>query len=117
MIGHTSKATSFGTGIEQQGIGFVRYTLQQHLTQIAQELSSKLWPVRQKYFVEFITDALERADMKSRYEAYRIGLGRAGEAPFLTQDEIRRRENLPPDDNLQPTEAQNAQPPDQTAGQ
>src|SRR5690606_28710536 len=72
MVGHTDKTTSWGSGIESQGIGFVRYTLQRHLTPMAQELNRKLWPVRERYFVEHITAALERADLKSRYEAYRI---------------------------------------------
>lgn len=100
MVGHTDKTTSWGSGIEQQSIGFVRYTLQRHLTPLAQELNRKLWPVRQKYFVEHITAALERGDLKSRYEAYRIALGRAGEMPWMDTDEIRRLENMPPNPDL-----------------
>jgi HK97 family phage portal protein len=102
MVGHTDKVTSWGSGIEQQGIGFVRYTLQRHLTPIAQELNRKLWPTRSRYFVEHITAALERGDIKSRYEAYRIALGRAGEQPWTDSNEIRRLENMPPNDNLKP---------------
>jgi HK97 family phage portal protein len=116
MVGHTDKTTSWGAGIEQQGIGFVRYTLQRHLTPLVQELNSKLWPVRQKYFVEHITAALERGDLKARYEAYRIALGRAGEMPFVDPDEIRRLENMPPNPNLKMNGGANAQPTDQTAG-
>lgn len=101
MIGHTDKSTSFGTGIEQQGIGFVRYTLQRHLTPIAQEVNSKFWPVRERYFVEHIAAALERADLKTRYEAYRIAMGRAGEMPWMDADEVRRRENMPKHAGLQ----------------
>jgi HK97 family phage portal protein len=111
MVGHTDKATSFGTGIEQQGMGFVRYTLQRHLTPIAQECNRKLWPVRSRYFVEHVTQALERGDLKSRYEAHRIALGRAGEQPWMAVDEVRRIENLPPDANLKINPgAANAQP-------
>jgi len=36
--------------------------------------------------------ALLRGDIKSRYEAYQIGLGGA---PFLTQNEVRRFESMP----------------------
>lgn len=97
LVGHTEKASSWGTGMEAQGANFVRYTLMAHLVQIAQAFNHGLWPVRQRYFVEHITAALERGDMKSRYEAYRIGLGRAGERPFVGVDEIRRNENMPPD--------------------
>lgn len=100
MVGHTDKTTSWGSGIESQGIGFVRYTLQRHLTPMQQELNRKLWPVRERFFVEHITAALERGDLKGRYEAYRIALGRAGEMPFMASDEIRRLENMPPNENL-----------------
>jgi HK97 family phage portal protein len=100
MVGHTDKTTSWGSGIEQQGIGFVRYTLQRHLTPIAQELNRKLWPTRSRYFVEHVTAALERGDLKSRYEAYRIAIGRAGEAAWIDEQEIRRLENMAPNDSL-----------------
>ncbi|MGO4379688.1 phage portal protein [Pseudoduganella sp. RAF19] len=116
MIGHTSKSTSFGTGIEQQSTAFVRYTLQRHMTPIKQELNAKLWPVRQKYFVEHVTDALIAADMKARYESYRIALGRAGEMPFMSVDEVRAKENLAPDANLQMNGGTNAKATDPTAG-
>lgn len=100
MVGHTDKTTSWGSGIESQGIGFVRYTLQRHLTPMQQEINRKLWPVRERFFVEHITAALERGDLKGRYEAYRIALGRAGEQPFMDSDEVRRLENMPPNENL-----------------
>lgn len=117
MVGHTDKTTSWGSGIEQQGIGFVRYTLQRHLTPCAQEWNRKLWPVRQRYFVEHLTAALERGDLKARYEAYRVALGRAGEMPWVDADEIRRLENMPPAPQLKPNPGSaNAQPTAQTAG-
>ncbi|WP_159917863.1 phage portal protein [Pantoea sp. 18069] len=100
MIGHTDKQTSFGTGIEQQGIGFVRYTLQRHLTPIRQELNRKFWPTREQLFLEHMVEALERADLKTRYEAYRIAMGRAGEMPWMDANEVRRRENLPSNASL-----------------
>lgn len=117
MVGHTDKTTSWGAGVENMGIGFVRYTLQRHLTPIAQELNSKLWPVRQKYFVEHVTAALERGDLKARYDAYRTALGRAGEMPFMDADEIRRRENMPPNPTLKTNGGTSAQQPDQAPGE
>lgn len=116
MVGHTDKTTSWGSGVENMGIGFVRYTLQRHLTPTAQELNSKLWPVRERYFVEHITAALERGDIKARFDAYRTALGRAGEQPFMTADEIRRRENMPSNTNLNLNGGADAQPPAAAAG-
>jgi HK97 family phage portal protein len=96
MIGHTQATTSWGSGIEQMGIGFVKYTLQRHLVKFEQELNRKLWPTRSRYFVEFTTAGLERGDYKSRNEGYRIALGRAGEPAWMTVNEVRRIENMPP---------------------
>lgn len=119
MVGHTDKTTSWGSGIESQGIGFVRYTLQRHLTPIAQELNSKLWPVRQRFFVEHVTAALERGDLKARYDAYRTALGRAGEMPFMTPEEVRRKENMPSNPDLKmnagATPSPTEKPDDKTA--
>lgn len=117
LVGHTQTTSSWGTGMAEQGGNFVRYTLNEHLVQIAQELNHKLWPVRARYFVEHVTAALERGDMKSRFDSYRVGLGRAGEMPWLDIDEIRRMENMPPNADLkQNTGAAYAQPTDPTAG-
>lgn len=96
MIGRTEKASSWGTGMAEQGGNFVRYTLRRHLTPIAQEFNRKLWPTRQRYFVAHKTEALESGDMKSRAEGWRIALGRAGEPGWMTVDEVRRAENMPP---------------------
>lgn len=89
MIGDTERSTSWGTGIEQQSIGFVVYTLRPWLTCIESALS-RLLPRGQ--FVRFNVDALLRGDIKSRYEAY----AQARNAGWLSVDEIRELEDRPP---------------------
>ena len=89
MIGHTDKTTSWGTGIESMGAGFVRYTLRDHLNAFTNEINRKLWR-RATHVAEFDTLELERGDMKSLFEAVRIGLGRAGEQPVISIEEARR---------------------------
>jgi phage portal protein BeeE len=79
------------------GIGFVKYTLARHLVKIEQELNSKLFP-NGDMFCEFCTSGLERGDYKTRNEGYRIALGRAGEPAWMTVNEVRKLENLPPID-------------------
>ena len=98
MIGETEKQSSWGSGIESMGIGFVKYTLQRHLTKIEQEINRKIFPKSLRWFSEFNTAGLERGDLKSRYEAHRIALGRAGEPGWKTVNEIRKIENDPPID-------------------
>lgn len=97
LIGLTDKSTSWGTGIEQQSIGFVKYTLQRHLVKIEQEINRKCFRIARN-FAEFNTAGLERGDYKARNEGYRIALGRAGEPGWMTINEIRRIENMPPID-------------------
>jgi HK97 family phage portal protein len=100
MIGHTQASTSWGTGIEQLGLGFVKFTLMRHMTVIEKECNRKLWPKNPKIFAEFNPSGLERGDYKTRMEGYRIALGRAGEPAFMRVNEVRKFENLPPDDEL-----------------
>jgi HK97 family phage portal protein len=96
MVAHTEKTTSWGSGIAEQGAGFVRYTLLRHLNPLRQELNSKLWPVRQRFYIEHTTEGLERADLQARSNAHRVALGRAGEPGWMTVNEVRAIENLPP---------------------
>lgn len=95
MIGITEKSTSWGTGIEQQSIGFIKYTLQRHLVKIEQEINRKCFRTV-RYFAEFNTAGLERGDYKARNEGYRIAIGRAGEPGWMTVNEVRKLENQPP---------------------
>lgn len=95
MIGYTDKTTGWGSGVEQMGIGFVKYTMQRHLVKIEQELNRKIYRGKRDVFVEFDTETLERGDLKSRLEAARIAYGRAGEPGWMTRTEVRRRFNLP----------------------
>ncbi|QDF19298.1 portal protein [Mycobacterium phage Cracklewink] len=89
MIGDTTKSTSWGTGIEQQSIGFVKFTLGPWLVCIEQMLSTCL-PKGQ--FAKFNIDALLRGDVKSRWEAYRIGR----DSGVYSVNEIREKEDLEP---------------------
>lgn len=93
MIGQTDKASSWGTGVEQMGLGFVKYTLARHLQKFEQEINAKC--LRDPYFVEFTTAGLERGDIQTRYAAHRLALGRAGEPAWMTVNEVRRLENMP----------------------
>lgn len=98
MIGETSASTSWGSGIEQMSIGFVRYTLGPHLRRIEQELNRKLWPRSMRYFVEFNRDGLLAGDSKTEAEVIAKALGGPGTQGWMTVNEARRLKNLPPVD-------------------
>lgn len=95
MIGETKASTSWGTGIEQQSIGFVTYTLQPHLTRIQEEIDRKLLRYGNRY-CEFNTAGLLKGDNKSRFESYKSALGGNQLPGWITVNEIRAKENMPP---------------------
>ena len=95
LIGDSTKTSSWGTGIEQITIGFVRFTLAPMLCRWEEELNRKLFR-RAGQFVEFSLDALLRGDSKAKSEAYRSAIGGPGSGDgYMSVDEIRKLENLP----------------------
>jgi HK97 family phage portal protein len=98
MIGDVERSTSWGTGIEQQTIGFLQFTLRRWLVKWEQELNRKLIsPLERNYqFIEFNVDGLERGDQDSRYKSYQIAIMTG----WMTRNEVRRKENMPALDGL-----------------
>jgi len=95
MIGETTNATSFGTGIEQMGIGFTIYTLGPHLKRIQQELNRKLFK-DSDLFIEPDMRSLMRGDNAARSDFYAKALGGTQAPAWMTPNEVRRAENMPP---------------------
>ena len=96
MIGHSEKSTSWGSGLEQQTIGFLTYALRPYLTRIEQAVKKQLLvpAERATVYAEFNLEGLMRADSAGRAALYST-LAQNG---VYTRNEIRARENLPPVD-------------------
>jgi len=95
MVGHTANSTSWGTGLEQQTLGFVKFSLRRRLKRIEQALSQQLLTIvdrRDGISIEFNLEGLLRGDSESRAKFYESGL-RNG---WRTVNEVRALENLPP---------------------
>jgi HK97 family phage portal protein len=92
MIGDVDGSTSWGTGIEQQSIGFVTYSLNPILVKIEQAMKRDLLNLssQSNMFVKFNTNALMRGDSASRADYYNKmwGLG------SMNSDEIRAFEDM-----------------------
>lgn len=91
QLGDLEKASY--ASISEQQRQFYTDTLMSILTAYEQELTYKLFlqsELDAGYYVRFNVDALTRADIKSRYEAYRTGI----QAGFLTPNEARAWEEL-----------------------
>jgi HK97 family phage portal protein len=91
MAGDTEKTTSWGTGIEQQTIGFVTFVLMPWLVNIEQCIYRDVLTRKEKkqYYAKFNSDAIIRGDLLSRYKAHEIGI----KAGFLNRNEVRAMEN------------------------
>lgn len=90
MLGETEKSTSWGSGIEVQGIGFNIYTLMHWTQRIEQRMSRELLPAGR--YAKFNVNALLRGDSKSRMESYVKGI----QWGIYVPDEPRDWEELPP---------------------
>lgn len=72
MIGDTEKSTSWGTGIEQQQIGFLVLTMRPDLVTWEQRLNLDLVTRPEKFFMEFSIEAFMRGDMASQGAYFRV---------------------------------------------
>ncbi len=72
LIGDVDRSTSWGTGIEQQTIGFVVYTMMPWLTRWEQSLNQQLLldDERDTYFFKFELKGLLRGDLAARQAFY-----------------------------------------------
>ncbi len=94
MVGHTEKSTSWGTGLEQQTLGFLKFTLRRRLKRIEQALEKQLLtPVERDagITIEFNIEGLLRGDSGGRAKFYQqmTAIG------AMTINEVRALENMP----------------------
>jgi HK97 family phage portal protein len=95
MIGHTSKMTSWPTGVEQQGLILQKFTFRRRVKRIEQAVMKKLLTPADRakgVTVEFNMEGILRGDSAARSAFYTAGLQNG----WLTINEVRRLENLPP---------------------
>lgn len=95
MLGLTSKATSWGAGIEQQGIGFVQYTLNKWLVMYQEVIGRDLLGDDPKVVCRLDPAGLLKGDMKSRYAGFAIGR----QWGWLSPNDIREKEDMNPIEN------------------
>ena len=104
LLGWRSNASMWGTGVEQQGIGFVTYVLLSRLTRVEEWIDAALLP--RELRIRFDVRGLLRADSRARSEM----LARMRQAGVLSANEWRALEDLPPrdvvDDYLSPLSMQ-----------
>lgn len=97
LIQETTKSTSWGSGLEEQNLGFVVHTMRPWFVNWEQEVKRKLFSEkeRREYFAEFLVDGLLRGDLKSRYDSYAVGR----QWGWLSVNDINELENRNPVEN------------------
>ena len=91
LIADVERSTSWGTGIEEQNLAFIQYTLLPWLRRFEQAITQSLLPVRPRY-ARFVLDGLLRGDTDARVAYY----GRGRRDGWLSANDVRRLEDMPP---------------------
>lgn len=97
MIGHTEKSTSWGSGLAEQVLGFQKFNLRRRLKRIEQAMEKRLLSAADRaagITVEFNLEGLLRGDATARSTFYQSALTNG----WMTINEVRALENMPPVD-------------------
>lgn len=95
LANRASKTSIMGSNLEQQTSGFVTFGVKPYLDAIEDELNDKLYAETDR-FVEFVVEGLLRADSAARATYFGGALGGSGGSGWMTINEVREKENLPP---------------------
>ncbi len=90
MLMSLEKTTSWGTGVEQQSLNFVRYSLRAWLTRVEQRVTKILKP--EPVYAKYSLEGLLRGDSAGRATFYTAMLG----SGVYSVNEVRALEELPP---------------------
>ncbi|WP_219209209.1 phage portal protein [Variovorax boronicumulans] len=93
--------TSWGSGIEQLAIFFVQYALSHWFTAWEQALSRSLLSETEADGMQFKFNerALLRGTLKDQADFFAKALGAGGQAPWMTQNEVREVSDMPRSDD------------------
>lgn len=95
LANRAGKTSIMGSNLEQQLTGFITFGLKPYVDAVEDELNDKLYRVKSR-FSEFTVEGLLRADSAGRATYYGSALGGSGGSGWMTINEVRVKENLPP---------------------
>ncbi|MHA6905135.1 phage portal protein [Ralstonia syzygii subsp. celebesensis] len=118
MIGEMEKTSSWGSGVAEMALGFMKYTLQPYITRFEQEMNRKLFRTP-KYYLKYDVTGLLRGDDKALAEFFRQAIGGSQGPGWMTRNEVRRKVDLLPmdggDELYDPNKGNNNAKPSQVA--
>jgi HK97 family phage portal protein len=89
LVMQLDKTSSWGRGIAEQSLSFVRYTMQGWFERYAQRISKRICGTNQ--YAEFDITPLIQGDQVARYSSYNTAIS----GHWLSPNEVRGREGLP----------------------
>lgn len=94
LIGHMTKSTSWGSGIEQLNLFFLQYGLRPYLSSFEAEIKKNLLKPEERLrcYAKFNVEGLLRGDSKGRSEYIKNSIL----GGYMTPNEGRAKEDLPP---------------------
>ncbi|MDF2809513.1 MAG: nucleoid-structuring protein [Microvirga sp.] len=95
MVGHSDKTATFASA-EAFFDAHIKHTIHPWCERIESAINVDLIGGDGTVFAEFDLDGLQRGAFKDRYEGYAKALGSGGSPAWMTQDEVRAKENLNP---------------------
>ena len=114
MLMDVERTTSWGTGIEQQQLGFITHTLKPYLNRVEQRVSRELLPGKMR--AKYNLDDLLRGDSAAR-SAFYVAMRNIG---VFSRNDIRAKEDMSPipggDDYIVPLNMAPAGPPSTEGG-
>lgn len=93
MVGHTDKGSNWGTGLEQQMIAFLTFSISSITSAIQQCVNKKCMTAedRVRFYSEFSLEGFLKADSAARASFYSTMVQNG----IYTRDDVREKENLP----------------------
>lgn len=94
LIGHTDKASSWASSVENLNQFLVTYTMLPQMTRLENQIGRKLLgPIeRNRYRPNYNMDTLLRADIEKRFKTYEIGIQNSVYCP----NDVLAKEHMPP---------------------
>lgn len=94
LIGHTDKASSWASSLENMNLGFLTYALRPTLVRIEQSISKKLLTPQERQTIrpKFSVEGLLRANYQTRVSGYTSALQNG----WMSRNEVRALEDMPP---------------------
>lgn len=96
LIGHTDKASSWASSIENLNQFLVDYTLVPSISRFERQIALKLLTPRERnqMYPKYNVDSLLRGNIEKRFATYKIGK----DIGLYSNADLREKENMPPSD-------------------